>query len=146
MEMVRLIYASRATEVFKPTEIKSILSAARKNNSQSDITGLLCFTSRCFLQCLEGGRDKVNQTYLHIAQDKRHEDIQIISFEYIKEREFFGWNMGYLQDGPGMRELLTLHGGSETFNPYQLSPQAALNLMRDIRDDIRAAAETEEEE
>jgi hypothetical protein len=56
MFLVRLIYASTVADTFKPTDIECILTTARKKNKQHGLTGMLCFNSRYFLQCLEGSR------------------------------------------------------------------------------------------
>ena len=106
MSYVRLIYASRATTAFQPSSIKAILQAARRNNQKNAITGLLCFNQRGFLQCLEGNRSIINKTFQHILTDPRHENIEIISYDYVETREFGIWSMGYLQNNQIMRDLL----------------------------------------
>lgn len=133
MSFVRLIYASRATVEFQPSSIQSILQAARKNNSQNYITGLLCFNQRGFLQCLEGKRFEVNRTFQRILKDPRHENVEIISFQYSEKREFESWNMGYLQNNQIMRDLLMRHTGSAEFLPLTLIPEDAFAILKDIR-------------
>lgn len=134
MSLVRLVYASRATDKFQPTSIKTILAAARRNNSNNDVTGLLCFNQYCFLQCLEGPRALVSQTYEKILHDDRHEQAEIISFHYISRREFENWNMGYLQNIDSMRDIIKRRTGKEEFTPLTLLPDDALGLLKDIRD------------
>lgn len=144
MSLVRLVYASRATDTFQPSSIKSILSSARRNNRRNGLSGLLCFNQHCFLQCLEGPRSLVNQTYQRILRDPRHTDAEIISYEYVNDNEFDSWNMGYLQDGPGMRDLIQQHSGQEIFAPLNMSPKAALELLKSIRDHIESMIEEEQ--
>lgn len=134
MSLVRLVYASRATDKFQPASIKTILASARRNNGSSGVTGLLCFNQRCFLQCLEGPRDVVSQTYERILHDDRHQNAEIISFHYISRREFENWNMGYLQNTETMRDIIKRRTGQDEFTPLTLLPDDALALLTDIRD------------
>jgi Sensors of blue-light using FAD len=47
--MIRLIYASTATDGVDLNEFKRILSTAQNNNGQRDLTGMLIFNSKVFL-------------------------------------------------------------------------------------------------
>lgn len=143
MSLVRLIYASRATAEFKPSSIESILSSARSNNQRRSVTGLLCFNQHWFLQYLEGPREHVCQTYKRILQDSRHENVQIISYDYVEHREFDAWNMGYLQDNSTMRELIFRHTGSEKFLPLSYMPEDAFAIVTSVRDLIASILEEE---
>lgn len=67
--LVRLLYASRATETLGSNGLTSILRQSRRHNHAAGVTGLLCFSDGIFLQVLEGGRSAVNQTFLRIATD-----------------------------------------------------------------------------
>lgn len=60
MFLVRLVYASQISDHFSADDIESILKKARKNNKKLNVTGLLCFNRKYFLQCLEGSRTNVN--------------------------------------------------------------------------------------
>lgn len=71
MFLTRLVYASTISESFTPDDIESILIAARKNNIKTNVTGILCFNRKYFLQCLEGSRTAVNKTYHHILNDPK---------------------------------------------------------------------------
>lgn len=141
MSYVRLIYASRATAQFQPSSIQSILVSARRNNQRSAVTGLLCFNQHSFLQCLEGPRRAVNQTFQRILSDSRHENVEIICYRYTDEREFESWNMGYLQNNHTMRDLLLRSSGSEEFLPLTFSPEDAFAILKNVRDMIFAIQE-----
>jgi len=71
MFLSRILYASTTTDQFKPKDIEDILSKARQENSKLNITGMLCFSSNYFLQCIEGSRANVNELYHKILNDKR---------------------------------------------------------------------------
>ena len=57
MYLVRLIYTSEISDGFGPNDIEDILEKAKQNNAESNVTGLLCFNSTHFMQCL-GGHEK----------------------------------------------------------------------------------------
>lgn len=57
MFLTRLIYTSSVSEQFSPDDISTILDAARNNNQKFNVTGMLCFNRKYFLQCLEGSRE-----------------------------------------------------------------------------------------
>ncbi|SBS35609.1 Blue light-and temperature-regulated antirepressor YcgF [Marinomonas aquimarina] len=136
MSFVRLIYASRATAAFQPSSIQSILQAARRNNSQNGVTGVLCFNQLGFLQCLEGKRSDVNRTFERILRDPRHDHAEIICYRYTDQREFENWNMGYLQNNQVMRDLLMRNTGSTEFLPLTLIPEDAFAILKDVRNII----------
>ena len=71
MYLVRLIYVSKTQQDFGPQNIESIIDKARVNNHKTEVTGLLCFSNKYFLQCLEGSRAAVNETYHKILNDDR---------------------------------------------------------------------------
>lgn len=49
---------------------------------------MLCFSNEYFLQCLEGSRTAVNNTYQQILNDKRHHNVIMLNYTQIPEREF----------------------------------------------------------
>ena len=72
--LVRLMYASRATEPVRHDSLQAILKKSTGNNPGAGVTGVLCFSGEIFLQVLEGGRSQVSTLYNRIAQDPRHRD------------------------------------------------------------------------
>src|SRR5258706_15801183 len=92
--LVRLTYASRASNGIHPEGVTAILKGSRENNLAKGISGVLVFSDGIFLQVLEGGRDAVSALYNKIAQDKRHRDVVLLGYDEIPERRFAGWPMG----------------------------------------------------
>ena len=78
MFLVRLIYTSKTSSHFGPEDIEGILEKARSNNLKNNVTGLLCFNNKYFLQCLEGSREKVNNTYHQILNTSKLRSIAAI--------------------------------------------------------------------
>lgn len=129
MYLVRLVYTSKLSDNFSSDDIVNILESARKHNKKSNVTGLLCFSSNYFLQCLEGSRRAVNETYHRILNDPRHEDIVMLDYQEISEREFSHWQMGYVPYTALTRDMNMLFSGTPEFNPYEMSGESAHKLM-----------------
>lgn len=107
-------------------DIQHILAAARKNNAELGVTGLLCFNRRYFLQCLEGGREAVNTIYHRISNDTRHKKILLLSYDNIQECEFSEWAI-FLN--PACRHRLILSTRAQQFSTQQTCrAKAAINF------------------
>ena len=88
-----LIYKSRCNGLVTWDMVNSILDSSARNNTSDGITGVLVATETHFLQVLEGEFENVNATFERIARDTRHDTLQLISFNSIKERKFGSWAM-----------------------------------------------------
>lgn len=137
-QKIRLLYFSRATRDMTLSDMKDILTAARTNNTELGICGMLCYSNRYFLQALEGDRKEVCELYLHIADDPRHDELEMISFEYIDKPIFTDWKMGYASSSPLFDKLLA-HMALTEFLPENIKPRHALALLHNLsghQDDI----------
>lgn len=76
--LYRVIYASIA-EALTKRDIEGVLDSSEKNNFALGVTGALVFTSRFFLQILEGERRAVDAIYTKIRKDRRHHSIATIA-------------------------------------------------------------------
>jgi Sensors of blue-light using FAD len=92
MSLMQLIYASTPFGFDNPT-LNNILSVARRNNVQNQITGALICRADFYLQLLEGPRAAVTKTLHHILRDDRHLDVVLISCGDIETRMFPDWHM-----------------------------------------------------
>lgn len=129
MFLVRLVYVSKVSEYFTPDDIEDILKVAREKNQQNDVTGLLCFNRKYFLQCLEGSRTNINQTYHSILNDRRHTDIIMLDYKEVSEREFEVWSLGYMPESSLTNSINLKYSGSAEFEPYSMSGESAHLLM-----------------
>jgi hypothetical protein len=123
-------------DTFEPADIEKILESARKHNQSKDVTGMLCFNRKYFLQCLEGSRTSVNETYHRILNDKRHSNIMMLHYGEIISREFEQWTMGYMPASSLTSHINIKYSGSEEFNPYEMSGDSANSMMISLRDTI----------
>jgi len=130
-EKIRLVYFSRATRDMSLSDMKDILTSARENNAEQDICGMLCYNNRYFLQALEGDRKAVCELFVHIADDPRHDELEIASFEYIEKPLFKDWKMGYASSSPLFDKLLT-HMEMSEFQPEKIQPRHALALLHNL--------------
>jgi hypothetical protein len=130
--LVRLLYASRATQPQNVSVYDSILEQSRAHNPQLGITGILCHSDNVFIQVLEGGRDEVCELYNTIARDRRHQEVRILSFEEIRERRFGAWTMGQVNLAKVNPALLLKYGERAELDPFSCSGAATLSLLDEL--------------
>jgi hypothetical protein len=95
MKLYFLIYVSIASDDLGPETLLEILRVSRDNNTRHDITGLLLYKERRFMQLLEGPETAVCATYGRIARDPRHRDATLLLEGETAERDFADWSMGF---------------------------------------------------
>jgi hypothetical protein len=118
MKLSRLIYKSTATaEVISNRTLRDIEEQASAANTEKGITGLLVLTGNIFLQVLEGSSRDVTALFGKIIGDKRHHDVELVTFQPIGARCFDEWSMRTvdLYDLPGDRRALMAakYGGKD---------------------------------
>lgn len=90
----RLIYASTASEKFMSNDaLRGLVQQCAENNRRAKIAGLLLLAGDQFLQVLEGPSKAVNALFRKICVDKRHRDLDLLSFESIGPAYFDNWSM-----------------------------------------------------
>jgi hypothetical protein len=95
MRLIRLIYISAATQPFNDEALAALLTQSRENNKKYDITGLLLYKNKTFIQLLEGEENQVFTLFNIIKQDRRHTATIRIREEVITHRDFGQWYMGF---------------------------------------------------
>lgn len=93
--MIRIVYSSAARAGIGEAELHEVLAAARIRNARREISGLLLFRDRVFLQLLEGRAVDVHYVMSRIERDPRHHRIVRLVEEPITTRDFPNWSMGY---------------------------------------------------
>ena len=130
--LVRLMYASRATETVRPEALSAILKKSTHHNPSVGVTGVLCFSGEIFLQVLEGGRLPVSKLYNRIAQDPRHTDVVLLSYDEIDERSFAGWAMGQVNMARLNTSLLLKYSETAVLDPYAVSGKVSMALFDEL--------------
>lgn len=88
-----LVYISLRTPECTDAEIDKILKSCQSNNKHDDITGVLLYSQKQFVQYLEGENDKILALFDKIKQDPRHTKVIMMTNFPIKERAFPSWQM-----------------------------------------------------
>lgn len=94
-ELLTIVYASTATVPFSEIDLALLLAVSRMNNEARRLTGVLLHRDGRFIQALEGPAREVRATIRVIAADPRHTGIRILDEEYVGERRYGSWAMGY---------------------------------------------------
>lgn len=93
--MKYLVYQSEAD--INKIDLLTLLSKARQNNQQLQVTGILVAHANGFVQYIEGEADVIDELYQQkITQDPRHRNITTINEGVLKNRIYEDWDMGYL--------------------------------------------------
>jgi hypothetical protein len=130
--LVRLMYASRATDTISQEALHAILRKSVANNPGAGVTGVLCFSGKIFLQVLEGGRLPVSALYNKIAQDPRHRDVVLLSYDEISERSFAGWAMGQVNMSRLNPSLLLKYSETAVLDPYAVSGAVSMAMFNEL--------------
>ena len=104
--MFCLIYRSVARPSFRLDDIHQLLKKARRKNQELGITGCLLYYRGEFIQYLEGNQIRVLELFDTIKKDKRHDEIELISFSERETREFVDWEMAF-EDFYGENEQIS---------------------------------------
>lgn len=100
--LFQITYISTARPTLILSEVEGILEGSRKRNASDDVTGLLIFDGKRFLQVLEGSLENVEKTFSRIALDPRHRALVRLSGRHVEQREFGHWAMASHIAGPLM--------------------------------------------
>ena len=130
--LVRLTYASTAQDGVDLNEFKRILLQAQTNNQRRDLTGMLAFNSKIFLQALEGSRDQVNELYAKLIRDPRHHSVTMLGYKEIEERHWASWSMGFAAPNSDNRALFLKYSQQSTFNPYGMKADATEKMLMEL--------------
>ena len=95
MSLHQIMYISTVTGTVTPDDCATIAREAAIRNRRDDVTGLLLFNSRRFLQVLEGPKDAVERIFARIYDDSRHRGVVKLREGAIVAREFGQWAMAY---------------------------------------------------
>ncbi|MEQ8475662.1 BLUF domain-containing protein [Fulvivirga sp.] len=90
----QLVYVSNRKPNCTEAEIEKILASCKKNNPPLNITGILLYSDKKFIQLVEGESKVIMELYDKIKKDGRHANPMMISLNPIKEKSFPSWHMG----------------------------------------------------
>lgn len=94
--MIKTIcYISDALENESLNNIETLYEKAKANNLKNNITGILIYKNKNFLQVLEGDSKTVDTTFAKIEYDTRHHNIFKVINTSIEGRIFEDYNFGF---------------------------------------------------
>ncbi|CAL4859053.1 MULTISPECIES: BLUF domain-containing protein [Microbacterium] len=127
-----VVYSSTATEPMDDDALRELLEQCRASNAERDVTGMLLYRNGRFIQILEGPEQAVRETMGKIERDPRHDRLRVLIDEFIDERHFAEWTMGY-------EAITTSHGDApegfrDTFDDLEGhgDPSATLRAAREL--------------
>ena len=130
--MRQLLYASNTSRDVSQDVLDDILAASRRNNPRDGITGMLLYVEGGFMQVLEGGRETVNRLYARIANDPRHQDVTLLSYQEIDERRFASWTMGHVNISRLNPSILLKYSERPVLDPYALPGHVSMALLEEL--------------
>jgi GTP cyclohydrolase I len=132
--LVRLLYASRATQAIDEALQASIVRHSQAQNLEHGVTGVLCTYPEggVFLQVLEGARRPINTLFNNIGRDQRHQDVTILSYEEIVERRFASWRMGSVDLKRVNVSTILRFSEKAVLDPFTMPGEAALALLQEL--------------
>lgn len=80
---------------FSEDELVQLLLRARAANEDRDISGMLVYSARSFLQLFEGDDEDVEVIWDRIRLDDRHTDLRVLEDGPSDTRQFGDWSMGF---------------------------------------------------
>lgn len=98
-----LIYLSKH-KTLTVSELEELLKEARKNNAQHEVTGILYYDDKHFIQLIEGPKTNILQLYNNLLKDNRHQEFNL---QELKETPARGIPEFYMKYTRNLEEFLT---------------------------------------
>ena len=114
LDLVQLIYTSKAIQPFSEPALQTLLANARHNNQTLGVSGILLYEAGSFLQVLEGTEAAVDTIYGQVCKDPRHENLTLLAKKHVAQRDFGDWTMGYA--GLSREEVQSVEGMNDFFD------------------------------
>ena len=127
--LTRLLYVSKPVGPITTFVTSSILEVCSVNNKKAEITGVLCQGSGIYMQVIEGQRSAINALYSRIISDKRHNQIELLSFEEVGQRRYGQWSMALVQLSVDDPMVQMAH---PEFDPYSASSKDAMRMVDEL--------------
>ena len=135
--LLSLVYVSASAHLLNDDELEAILHQSRENNSQLGLTGMLLYYDGAFMQVLEGPEIAVRSLYERIRQDTRHHRITLLLEEYIPERNFPDWSMGFRRlnadEASQLEGFMSFDEADRFLEYFQETPQKSMVLLQSFR-------------
>jgi hypothetical protein len=121
--MKNIIYVSSAIKLLDDAQLVEILTLARKNNSERNVSGILLYSEGTFIQVLEGNDADVDYIFGKIEKDTNHKNIITLVDKPISKKNFADWSMGFLTMQP--QKLKDILGYMPSVNDLNAKPDTS---------------------
>ena len=81
---------------------------------------------------IEGGRDEVCDLFNAIVRDQRHQQVRLLIYEEIEERQFGNWTMAQVNITKLNPAMLLKYFKRAELDPFSSSGKATLALVSDL--------------
>jgi hypothetical protein len=135
-ELRRIIYISRIVRKSEQSDASIVFeidTTSNRRNSKSNVSGCLLLVNGWFIQLLEGPSEAVESTLARIAIDPRHNDLQVIENELVKERIFSDWAMCAAAMSSTDAAICDVVGRPLIIIPEKFVPSMAISLLQAVR-------------
>lgn len=121
-KLKQIIYTSQSIDKITYQQIEAINHSSVAHNQQYNITGLLLYTDKKFIQIIEGKEKNIDYLFFdRIKNSNFHHSIEIVSESPIIEKRFSSWSMNYFvleqaffETEPCMKRKYLQHLGQDT--------------------------------
>jgi len=103
--LTALVYKSRATERFHAASLGELVTNAQARNAAEGLTGALFYGDNEFVQWLEGPKERLDTVAASINRDRRHTDIEVLSYGSVPARIYPHWQMHLITSTPNDQVL-----------------------------------------
>lgn len=130
--VLSIVYSSTASRPFDDAMLRGLLEQSRAANAEHEVTGMLLYRNGRFVQILEGPEASVRETMARIETDPRHHHVRVLIDEYLSERNFADWTMGFEPISASAEALP--EGFRDTFDDLEsaVDPSATLRAAREL--------------
>lgn len=101
-----LVYVSTAVDAMSHKSLSSLSEQASARNDSLGVTGLLLYSDRKFMQCLEGSKESIDVLMKSITSDRRHSGLLVLFENEISNREFAEWGMAAVSPDAGFTAMV----------------------------------------
>lgn len=107
--MHHLIYLSQATRPLSTKALTSLVEQARQANERQQLTGVLVYGNKRFIQLLEGEQAALEAAYARISQDPRHQHLYKVADYPLAARQFTECPLAFQALSPAQFAHITGH-------------------------------------
>ncbi len=117
-----VVYTSKTSGALSNIELNNLVTEARHNNKNNQITGILLYIDTIFLHYFEGNEESVDTLYEKISGDPRHNSLKLLKSGKTQSKKYENWQMLFKKTS--FREINQLLKNNK---PYSENPNG-INL------------------